>query len=226
MPAVAPPKGQGRDFARRHELATGGCPLRTRSAAAQRQGTQRLRQGRLALNGPRWTGYGRITRCDTGGVAREGCHQAYNRLSIDGEAVKQTITARAPQGFLAAATTRAARWMRRIPGFGGIVVAQALAVVVADHGRPLAAAGPVATGHIIATSKRPAIHLRAGQDIVHIRGVAPAIDGFALLGQRRLLVEIVRAVEFVHIFRNDHTFGIFPGPLPDAITGVERGLTA
>src|SRR4030095_2043006 len=183
---------------------------------------RRLRRGRLALEGV-WENHPGATRM---AWRREGCHQAHNRLSIDGEAVEQTITARAPQGLLAAATARAARLVRRIPGFGGIVVAQALAVVMADPRRTLAAARPVATGHIIATSKRPTICLRAGQDIVHIRGVAPAIDGLALLGQGRLLVEIVRAVEFVHIFGNDHTFGIFPGPLPDAIAGVDRGLTA
>src|SRR5262249_20222693 len=95
--------------------------------------------------------------------------QAHNRLSIDGETVEQPITTGATQGLLAAATARAAREMRRIPGFGGIVVAQALAVMVAEHRRALAAACPVAARRIVAARKRPAVRLRAGQDIVHIR---------------------------------------------------------
>src|SRR5262249_60867019 len=68
--------------------------------------------------------------------------------------------------------------------------------------------------------------LPAGDYIVHIRGVTPAVDGLALLGQRRLLVEIVGAVQFVHIARNDHPFGILPGTPPDPIPGVDGGLTA
>jgi len=44
--------------------------------------------------------------------------------------------------------------MRRIPGLGGIVVAQTLAVVVAEHRRPLATACPIVTAHIVATRER------------------------------------------------------------------------
>src|SRR5919199_5361662 len=82
---------------------------------------------------------------------------------VDSAGVKQPNAAGATQGLLAAATARAARGMRRIPGLGGVVVAQTLAVVVPDHGRPLATARPIVTGHIVATRKRPAVRLRAGE---------------------------------------------------------------
>src|SRR6266516_2824887 len=121
------------------------------------------------------------------GCRAHACVSTHAHL-VDGESIEQAIATRAAQGLLATAAPRAAREMRRIPGLGGIVVAQTLAVVVAEHRCPLATACPIVTGHIVATRERPAVWLRAGENIVHIRGVAPAVDGLPLLGQRRLLV--------------------------------------
>src|SRR5436309_101927 len=52
---------------------------------------------------------------------------------IRGEAIEQAVAAGAAQIGLAATAVRAARGMRRVPRFRGIVVAQALAVMMADH---------------------------------------------------------------------------------------------
>src|SRR5438874_13110430 len=95
--------------------------------------------------------------------------------------------------------------MRGIPGLGAVGVEQPLAVMMADHRRALTAARPVVTRPIfpelVTARKRPAIGLRTSQDIVHIRGVPPTVHRRTLLGQRRLLIEIVGAVQFVPISR-------------------------
>src|ERR671919_583144 len=67
--------------------------------------------------------------------------------SVGREAVEQAVAAGALQRFLAAA---AARGVRRVPGFGGRIVAQTHPVVMTDHRRPVAAAGPVAAGPVLA----------------------------------------------------------------------------
>ena len=48
--------------------------------------------------------------------------------------------------------------------------------MVADHRRALAALGPVAAGRVDAAGDRRAVGLRAGQDVVHVRRVAAAVD--------------------------------------------------
>ena len=57
---------------------------------------------------------------------------------------------------------------------------------------------------------------------MHIRRVASPLTG-APFGQRRLLVEIVGAVQFVYITRNDHPLGVLPGALSNPISGVDSG---
>jgi hypothetical protein len=69
---------------------------------------------------------------------------------LGGEAIEQPVAAGAAQICLAAASVRSARGMRRIPRPCRRVVPQPLAVYVAEHGRALGAAGPVATGAILA----------------------------------------------------------------------------
>src|SRR3989449_11332606 len=93
--------------------------------------------------------------------------------------------------------------MRRVPRLRGVVVAQALAVVVPDHRRALAAARPVLARPVLARRERGAVRLRAGQDVVHVRLIAAPVDGLALLAQRRLLVQlVVGAVEVVDARRD------------------------
>src|SRR5262245_57612966 len=63
---------------------------------------------------------------------------------LRGEAVEQTVAARALQVGLAAPAIRSARRVRRIPRQHRRRGVEALAVVVADHGGAGAALGPVA----------------------------------------------------------------------------------
>src|SRR5262245_47035463 len=107
--------------------------------------------------------------------------------SVHREAVKQPGAAGAHEVRLAAAALRSARGMRRVPGFRRRVVGEALAVDVAEHGRALRAAGPVAAGAILACGERRAVHLRAGEGVVLVRRRAGAAgDRIALLVERGL----------------------------------------
>src|SRR3984893_15885877 len=83
-------------------------------------------------------------------AASRGPHQL-----VRGEAVEQAVASGASQIVLAAAAVGSARGMRRIPRLGRGIVAQALAVAVADHGCALGAAPPVAAGSILAGWKGP-----------------------------------------------------------------------
>jgi len=108
------------------------------------------------------------------------------------------------------------------------VVAQADAVVVADHGRALAVPRPVAAGRVpVAQGEGAAVRLRARQDIVHVGGVATAVDGLALLGQRRLLAQLaLGSVQVGHAPGDDGAFGVAPRALADAVACVDGCGTA
>src|ERR1700741_4037424 len=72
---------------------------------------------------------------------------------IRGEAVEQAVASGAPEVVLAATAVGTARRMRRVPRLGGRVVAQSLAVDVADHRGALGAARPIATGSVLSGRK-------------------------------------------------------------------------
>src|SRR5258705_13801571 len=91
---------------------------------------------------------------------------------LGGEAIEQPAAAGAAQIGLAAAAVWSARGMRGIPRPCWRVVAQPLAVDVADHGRALGAAGPVAAGAILTGRESAAFRGRAGQDVVTVRSKA------------------------------------------------------
>src|SRR5262249_22764179 len=91
---------------------------------------------------------------------------------VRGEAVEQAVAAGAPEVVLAAAAVGPTRGMRRIPRLGRCIVAQTLAVAVADHGGALGAARPVAAGSVLAGRKSPPVHLRPGKNVVRIGRVA------------------------------------------------------
>src|SRR2546426_72034 len=112
--------------------------------------------------------------------------------------------------------------MRRVPGLRHVVVAQALPVGVADHRRALTALRPVAARAIVAGREGGAVRLGAGEDVVHVRRVAAAVDLLALLRQRRVLGEVVLAVELGHVLRDDDALGVLPGAAPDAVARVDR----
>src|SRR3979411_2689488 len=143
------------------------------------------------------------------------------------EAVEQAVAAGAPQSALAPAAAGPARGMRRLPRLRRIVVPQPLAIDMADHCRALGAARPVATGPVLAGSKRTAIRLRAGQDIVIIGRVADAGDDCAALGQRPLHAElVVGAVKIIDVLRDGLALEVLPGAFSDTVAGVDGLRTA
>src|SRR5262249_23658712 len=145
-------------------------------------------------------------------AASRGPHQL-----VRGKAVEQAVAAGAPQVVLAAAAVGPARGMRRIPRLGRGIVAQTLAVDVADHGRALGAAWPVGAGSVLAGWKRPPVHLRAGKNVVRIGRVADARNHGPSLGQRHRHAEfVVVAMEIVDVLGDDLAFEILPGAAPDA----------
>src|SRR5262249_20817488 len=75
---------------------------------------------------------------------------------------------------------------------------------------------------IVAGRERAAVGLGAGEDVVYVRGTAAAVDLLALLRQRRVLGEVVLAVELGHVLRDDDALGVLPGPAPDAVARVDR----
>src|SRR5690242_19232921 len=115
--------------------------------------------------------------------------------------------------------------MRGVPGFRGVVIAQANAIGMADHGSALRAARPVLAGAVVAGGKGGAVGLRSRQHVMAVRRVTAAIDHLALFGKRRLLGEIVvGAVQIGDILGDDDALGVGPRPLADAILGIDRGL--
>ena len=107
----------------------------------------------------------------------------------------------------------------------GAVIAQPLAVDVADHGRALGAARPVAAGAILAGRERAAFRGRAGQDVVTVRRKAHAGNDLAALGQRRVHAQlVVVAVQIVDAVRDDFTLEILPRTVADAVARIDRRL--
>jgi hypothetical protein len=84
--------------------------------------------------------------------------------------------------------------------------------------------GPIFT-QIGGTRERLAVWQGASQDIVHIGGVTPAVDGLAFLVQRCSLSDIIIvAVEILNIARDDHSSSVPPRTRPDTVPGVDGGL--
>src|SRR5215472_12585231 len=145
--------------------------------------------------------------------------------SVHSEAIEQAVTAGALEVILRAAAVRSARGMRRVPRLRRIVVAQALAVGMANHGRALRAARPVLAGAVGLRRKRRAVRLRPRQHVVAIGRIAAAVNDVALFRQRGLLGEIVAgAVQVGNVLGDDDTLGVLPRPFADPVLCVDRGL--
>src|SRR5580704_10697683 len=133
--------------------------------------------------------------------------------SVGHEAIEQAGTAGGHQVVLAAA----ARAVRGVPGLHMPRVLETGTVMVTDDGGAVGAFRPVPAGGVAAGGGEEALRVRPGQDVVLVGGIAAAVDDLALLGQRRLLGEIVRArVEILHALRHHHAFGVLPRTLADA----------
>src|SRR3954470_21287872 len=151
-----------------------------------------------------------------------GSHPARTIRLIRREAIEQTRAAGAAQRLLAAAAARAARQVGGVPGLRRVVVAKPDPVVVADHRGPLGAARPIAAGHVVRARERAAVALRAGEDVVHVRRVAAALDRLALLGESGFLRDLVAgAVEVVEVAGYDFALGVAPGPAADAVARAD-----
>ena len=113
---------------------------------------------------------------------------------FDREAVEQAGAAGALQRVHAAA----ARLVRRVPRLRRHALVQASAVAVADHRRAGGAAGPVAAGRVDVAGDAAAVGLRAGQDVVHVRRVAAAVERSSPFSVSAVcLVELVVGVQVV-----------------------------
>src|SRR5438093_1131239 len=94
--------------------------------------------------------------------------------------------------------------------------------MVAKEGRTLAAARPVAASRVLARRESPAVGLRAGEDVVHVRRVIDAVDRLALLGERGLLREVVVGrVQLLDALRDDHALGVLPRSAADAVACID-----
>src|SRR6478735_6283587 len=138
----------------------------------------------------------------------------------------EAVDARVAAGGLQCVVAAAARLVRRVPRLRRHALVEAGAIAVADHRRTLAALGPVAAGRVDAAGDRRAVGLRAGQDVVHVRRVATAVDDIALLGERGLLGEVVRAMQLGHAVGDDDALGVAPRAGADAVARVDGGLAA
>ena len=115
--------------------------------------------------------------------------------------------------------------MRRVPGLGGIVVAQSDAVVMAEHDRALRAARVVLAGHVLVGRERFAVRGRAGQNVVPARRVAAAVDHVAFFRKIVLLIElVVGAVQIVDAGGDHDALGVHPRSLADAIARIHRAI--
>src|SRR5262245_31319468 len=96
---------------------------------------------------------------------------------------------------------------------------------MADHGRALGAARPVATGAIRAGRKSPAFRRRAGQDVMTVRCKAHARNDLAPLSQRRVHAKLVIvAVQIIDVLSDDFALEILPRAVANAVTRIDRRL--
>src|SRR6266404_6070332 len=150
--------------------------------------------------------------------------QRGNADLIRRETIHQTVAAGAFEVGLRAAAVRSARSVRTVPGFRRVVVAQADAVGMADDRRALRAARPVLAGTVVAGGECGAVRLRSRDYVVAVRRIEATVDDLALLAQRGLLGEIVRAVQLGDILGDHDAFGILPRPLADSVARIHRRL--
>src|SRR5688500_242621 len=93
-----------------------------------------------------------------------------------------------------------------------------------DARAPLAAARPVVTSVVGSGGIGASVSLRAGEDVVAVRCVAPSQHRVAALGQRYELAQRARfAVELLEVPGHEHPMVVVPRTAADAVAGVHRG---
>src|SRR4029079_19050703 len=177
-------------FASAHSTAARISPGIALSIAFSRSG--RFSRSRAMRRSPAsWS----MPRLEKAGIAQ--------RRSVRREA----IDARVAAGRLQRLEAAAARLVRRVPRLRGGAFVEPGAIAVADHRRTLAALRPVAARRVDVAGARRRVGLRAGQDVVHVRRVAAAVDDVAALGERGLLGEVVVAVQLAQVVGDHHAPG-------------------
>src|SRR3954453_8705307 len=96
---------------------------------------------------------------------------------------------------------------------------------MAQHRGALRAARPVLAGTVFAGCESRAVRLRPRQHVVPVWRIAATVEHIALLAQRGLFGEVVRAMQLGDVLGDDHAFGILPGAFADAVPGIHRWLT-
>src|SRR6266702_7961048 len=91
----------------------------------------------------------------TSGTSTRQCW--FGRSSVGRETIQQAVAAGGLEIRLRTAAVGAARGVRRVPRLRRIVVAQAVAIDMAEHRRSLRRARPVLAGAVLAGSERGAV---------------------------------------------------------------------
>ena len=139
---------------------------------------------------------------------------------VGGEAVEESVSTRAHQIFLAAASAS----VRRILRSG--MLASTGPIVMPCPGAALAVARPVVAGRVLVSRESGAVELRTGQNIVPIGFVSTAVDDLAFFVGRVFFRElVVVAVQVVYVARHLKSLGVVPGPAADPVTGVYAPCT-
>src|SRR5690349_14365363 len=91
---------------------------------------------------------------------------------------------------------------------------------MSQHNRALGAARIILAGTIVASAEGRTVRLRAGENVMPVRGIAAPIVDVALFGQCRLFGQIVGSVQFGDILCDGCAFGIHPRSFADTVAGV------
>src|SRR5687768_15470354 len=90
-----------------------------------------------------------------------------------------------------------------------------------DDGRSIAALRPVAAGHVLVAGGGAAIGLRAGEDVVPVRAVAPPVDHLAFLVEPGLFVDFAVGMEVVDVARDFLALRVLPRAFANSIPGID-----
>src|SRR6202047_760614 len=149
--------------------------------------------------------------------------QEAGTASVGGEAVEQPGAATTLQCVLTAPT----RSVRGIPGPHVPGVFQSRPIVMSHDGGTLPTFAPVAAGRVAARGRKVSLRVRARQHVMGVDGLAAARDRLALLGQRRLLGDIVGVgVKVLDALGYHYTLCVLPRSFADAVARARSRFAA
>src|ERR1700737_5363274 len=98
---------------------------------------------------------------------------------------------------------------------------------MSHDGGALPAFAPVAAGRVAARGREMALRVRARQHVMGVDGIAAARDRLALLGQRRLLGDIVGVgVKVLDALGYHYTLCVLPRAFADAVARTHSRFAA